>query len=475
MLTKQSIEFATAANPESVLLRHLAEAVSCSGDRGAARWRPGRRLNLLLSGYFGAGNVGSDMRTGEILRHVRFLLGETQVEFSALALSAALDGEVYRDVRNAPTAGYIPDSILSAVTEHDGVLACEGSMFKSTFSDVLSAAMGGSLGMAVAQKKLAVGYGAEIGSMNEQLREFVQKNVGQALILCRNETSKHTAVSLGLRAQSGADTAWTFQAASRERAVELLKTWGWNGSDPVLIVCPIHPFWWPVRPDPRMALAMHRTGEHRERAYGALFFHTDSSEIQLKYRRYIDGLAQAVRRLAARVGAFTLVLGMERVDRQACVDLTQRLELRHAAVLGADYTVAEVIAVLRASSLLVSSRFHALVGAMPAAVPSVGVSMDERIGNLFGDLGQRERVVPVDAEDLDRRILSAVDSLDPGAVAAASHKALASAIRSIGEMGLAFTDEVGRVYPEFPVPQRQRSWEAHVPPLPEEIRNMLFN
>lgn len=41
-------------------------------------------------------------------------------------------------------------------------------------------------------------------------------------------------------------------------------------------------------------------------------------------------------------------------------------------------------AVLRASDLLLSSRFHALVGAMPGAVPSIDVSRDERIDNLFG-------------------------------------------------------------------------------------------
>lgn len=39
---------------------------------------------------------------------------------------------------------------------------------------------------------------------------------------------------------------------------------------------------------------------------------------------------------------------------------------------------------------------------MPAAVPSIWVSMDERINNLFSDAAQKDRIIPTEAPDLEQ-------------------------------------------------------------------------
>lgn len=472
MINKQAIEFALSPDPDGTLLKHLGQALDAARPLVTPRWQPGQPLRLLLSGYFGAGNVGSDMRSGEILRQLRHLLGE-EVQFSALAVSPELAEGMYEGVTCLPTDVYTADFLIDSVNHHHGVIACEGSMFKSTFSDVLSAIMAGTLGLASAHGKLAVGYGAEVGSMNPRLRTFVQSHTGEALILCRNGASLRAAQALSLRCRAGADTAWTFRAAPPERAGALLRARGWNGSDPVLAVCPVNPFWWPVRASPRMVLEMQKTGAHRELSYRSPFFHADSPEIRSAYAHYLDQLALTVSALARERNAFPVIVGMERVDERACADLASRLGLSRAPMLGYQHLVPDVIAVLRASSLLISSRFHALVGAMPAGVPSIGISMDERIDNLFGDAGQDWRVVRADVPDLAARVMAAAKRLEPDAVASSARVTVALALQGIGQMGMDFCAELERCLPDYPLAPRAAHWEAHLPPLPSEIHELL--
>ena len=42
----------------------------------------------------------------------------------------------------------------------------------------------------------------------------------------------------------------------------------------------------------------------------------------------------------------------------------------------------EMVSILRACEMMVSSRYHGMVTAMPGLVPSAGVTMDERIQNM---------------------------------------------------------------------------------------------
>src|SRR5690606_2479788 len=135
------------------------------------------------------------------------------------------------------------------VHQQHGVIACEGSMFKSKFANALSTMMVGSLGLASAEGKLAVGYGGEAGSMDPSLEDLVRSYCQEALIITRNDESCTRLAKLGLRSKRGTDTAWTFDPGDPGRAQALLERAGWDGRTPVLAIAPINAFWWPVNPD----------------------------------------------------------------------------------------------------------------------------------------------------------------------------------------------------------------------------------
>ena len=453
-------EFLTSQSPERTLLRHLA----------ACRFEPrtaiaGRPLRLLLAGYSGAGNVGAEMRTAEIRRQISALLG-TRVAFHALSTSSSLPPDTLPRVKCVPLAGYLPATLQAAVDDVDAVVACEGSMFKSTFSNVLSGVMACALGGARRAGKLAVGYGAEIGAMDDVLEPFVRESVGDALVLCRNDESLRRGLGLGLRAELGADTAWSFDAASREDSAHTLKRLGWNGVSPIVAVCPINPFWWPVRPFPSLRV----TAANRHLHYGSIFFHAHSGARQHAYRVYLVQLAEAVQAIATARGAFVLVVAMERVDRIACNELSALLSVPCAKLVGADYPVRIVVGALRLAALLLSSRFHALVGAMPGHVPSIGVSMDERIANLLRT--EPERVLSASSPTLARDIVQACEELDPARVAAHSTECVRLGLRLQAHMGRRFVEELRCIYPDFDVPdpaqpQLSRAWLPRLSPVLE--------
>ncbi len=466
-------DFLASPDPEQTFIEHL-EAFAERSERGEGVWRPGEPLRLLLAGYSGAGNVGTEMRTGEILRQLRHLLGETQVEFTSLSMSSTLPEDVLPNVSCLRLAGgYIPEVVLTATRAHHGTIACEGSMFKSTFANVLSAIMAGTLGMASRAGKLSVGYGAEVARMDPMLESFVRQQAHEALIVCRNEASYQAAQALDLRASCGTDTAWTFQAAPPARAEALLRAKGWNGSDRLLIVCPMNPFWWPVRPSPKMAIELQRNGSHRDRHFASAFFHAASPEITRKYQTYISQLAMAVRELCQTMQAFPVLVAMDRVDRRACQDLGTALQSSIATIIGCELPVADVMSVLRRSDLLVSSRFHALVGAMPAGVPSIGIAMDERIRNLLSGSGQADRLIAADDPDLGQRVCDIAKHLDRSQVETTSRATVGTAIKALGHMGQAFAEEVRRVLPDFPLPDRPAAWQAHVAAIPADVQVFL--
>jgi hypothetical protein len=112
---------------------------------------------------------------------------------------------------------------------------------------------------------------------------------------------------------------------------------------------------------------------------------------------------------------------------------------------------------------------------MPGGVPSIGVTMDERIHNLMYERGHEELLFTVDDEGLEERLLAAMR----GAWRERErlrHEVMAfvpGQIRRMGEMGIAFNDEVQRVHPEFPVRDVPRTFEHFLPPLSPELQRLM--
>src|SRR6202045_1423955 len=258
---------------------------------GAGRsWRPGEKLSLLFAGYNGTRNTGSDVRVEEMLRQGRGGLGGKKLALSGMSQNLSLSNGYFGDARQVFLPDIYPPFLFREVRKHHGVIACEGSMFKSKFADALTTMFIGALGIASAESKLSVGYGAEAGYMNPMLEKMCARYCRRSLIITRNEESQAVLSKLGVASEAGTDTAWTFEPHPPEFGRNALIDAGWDGGTPVLTVCPINPFWWPVTPSTPKFLAHALFRAYQESHYRTIYFHKSGSEVEDAYKTYLAAL-----------------------------------------------------------------------------------------------------------------------------------------------------------------------------------------
>ena len=138
------------------------------GKRGSRE----KSLNYSLPAITARATTGADVRVEEMLRQVRRVLGDDNLALSVLSQNFESSRGYFGDSRQVFLPDIYPPFLFREVRRHHGVIACEGSMFKSKFADALTTMFIGALGIASAENKLSVGYGAEAGYMNPLLEKM---------------------------------------------------------------------------------------------------------------------------------------------------------------------------------------------------------------------------------------------------------------------------------------------------------------
>ena len=437
-------------------------------------WKPGEKLKLLFAGYNGTRNTGADVRVEEMLRQLRHILGGERVEFSVMSQNFKRSRGYFAGTRQVKLPDVFPPFLYREVPHHHGVVACEGSMFKSKFANALTTMMIGSLGIAAAMNRLSVGYGAEAGHMDPTLGRMVRRFCRDSLIITRNEESMDVLRKLGVSTELGTDTAWTFEPLGPEYGTKILRESGWDGRKPVLVVCPINPFWWPVEASLFKYAARTLTGAYKDSQYRTVYFHTWGANEAAAYEHYLGSIARAVSAFRERHGVMVVVAAMERLDAKACYQLSDRLG-GVPVLTSDDYDMYQLVSILRACHLMVSSRYHGIVTAMPARVPSAGVTMDERIRNLMRERGQMNLLLEVDEPELEPKLLHILETLrrDTEPIREGIARTVARNLKVMARMGMHFEEQVQHTYPEFPIRTGAYSWEDYLPPLGPGLRALV--
>ena len=437
-------------------------------------WHPGEKLKLLFAGYNGTRNMGSDVRVDEMLRQIRHVLGPENVDCTVMTQNFKFSQGYFAGSAQVHLPDIFPPFLSHEVPKHHGVVACEGSMFKSKFANALTTMMIGSLGIAAAQNKLSVGYGAEAGHMDPPIRKMCARYCRNSLVITRNEESRTVLRELGVPTELGTDTAWTFEPHPAEYGRKALRGVGWDGTTPVFVVCPINPFEWPVRASVAKFAAHSLTGAYKNSHYRSVYFHNSGSEAERAYRHYLSSIANAVDAFRKQRPVFVVLVATERLDVRPANKISEKLG--GVPVLSSDeYNIYELVSILRECHMMASSRYHGIVTSMPGLVASAGITMDERIRNLMRERGHEELLMNVDDPDLEQRLLFALNKLatEREAIAGAIGKTVVRNLKVMARMGVYFEEEVRRRYPEFPTRKGEWSWEDYLPPMSSGLHKLI--
>ena len=441
---------------------------------GGKRWNPGEKLKLLFAGYNGTRNMGSDVRVEEMLRQIRHILGAERVDFSVMSQNFDFSRGYFEGTRQVHLPDIFPPFLASEVPQHDGVVACEGSMFKSKFANALTTMMIGSLGIAAAQNKLSVGYGAEAGHMDPLVAKMCGRYCRNSFVITRNEESRGVLRQLGVPTELGTDTAWTFEPRPPEYGRSVLQKLGWDGRTPVLVVCPINPFEWPVRASVAKYAVHGLTGAFKDSHYRTVYFHNSGPAAEQAYQKYWMAIANAVDAFRKRKNVFIILAATERLDARPARKIAERLG--SVPVLTSDeYSMYELVSVLRSCHMMASSRYHGIVTSMPGLVPSAGITMDERIRNLMRERGHQDLLMTVDDPELEEKLLAALEKLssEGESIADGIARTVVRNLKVMARMGVYFEEEVQRRYPEFQTRRGEWSWEDYLPPISGGLRELV--
>jgi len=437
---------------------------------GGTRWQPGEKLKLLFAGYNGTRNTGSDVRVNEMLRQIRHVLGPENVYFSVMTQDFDRTKDYFEGTKQVFLPDVFPPFLYRETRKNHGVVACEGSMFKSKFANALTTMMIGSLGFASSENKLSIGYGAEAGHMDKLISDMCARFVHDSLVITRNPESQTVLGKLGISTELGTDTAWTFVPHPDAYGRKALRNAGWDEKTPVLILCPIHPFVWPVKASIAKYLARVTTGAYKDSQYRTVYFHASGAESDRKFKHYIDGFVTSTRAFQQRHKVFTVLAATEHLDAVACRAIAQQIP-GLPIFTSDDFDMYQLVSILRQASYMVSSRYHGIVTCMPSLVASAGVTMDERIRNLMRERGHNHLCVSVDDPDLSPKMLQMMETLvaDSQSIRQGIGDTVVRNLKVMARMGVIFEDLMRRQYPEFPLRGGVRSWEEYLPPLSENL------
>lgn len=370
-----------------VWLSGFAKPLSHLGLFHYDEWQKGKKLKILLVGYNGARNTGADARVVALTQQLEEAFGANEAELTVMTLDTGnVAGYFSERIHLYKFTTIFFFSLLRAASNAHVAVLCEGSTLTRTFADALCVFYCEAAGIMRRQGKPCIAYGSDVGRVDGWLARLSREMMSDTYFMVRTEASLQNLKNIGLNGHVGTDTAWTFQTPDGEEwAQQQLLNDGWDGVKPLLGVAVINPFCWPVRPSLWRWLRSAATGDHSQQ-YDKMYFFSTSEERTRKYQRYLQEMAAAVGRYQQEHDAFVVIIGMEKLDTEACLAIEKKLCGPHALYTSLSCNVFQMTGLLRRLTVLVTSRYHAAVLSMEAKIPIVAASFDGRLDGVIREI-----------------------------------------------------------------------------------------
>jgi hypothetical protein len=278
---------------------------------------------------------------------------------------------------------------------------------------------------------------------------------------------------MGFKSSIGTDTAWTFNPESNGWArKELMEKTGLDGKKPIMGVCVINPFWFPVKPD-IVRWVKRDNKKDPDHHYEKYYFYSKSPEREQAFRHYVDSIAHTVDIFSKKIDAHVIIVAMDSSDNVPSLIFKEKL-ITPAHIFYSDlYDAYKITALLRSLSVLITSRYHARVLSMPGGIPSIAVSFDERLYNLLEETGHLEDCyIKADDTNLGDLLMEKLERLweNREQFSREISDTIPSYLRKMADMGAVFRKFVQGNFPLFKLPPEPDDWMGylHVMPSGEE-------
>lgn len=341
---------------------------------------------ILLVGYNGANNTGAEALLLADIADVRAVFGPG----ARLTIPALEPANLARYVRDLPGVEIIPMPMifLSAtrhlVAQHDLVVLVEGATYMDSSASALLWYFMWATRCAHAAGKPCLAYAVDAGELKPHNRWLVRRTAPTTdLIVVRSKAAADRLHALGVdtRIEVTADNGFRFEPRAAD-ARWLQETWPEGGSAPVGIACVDYNLW-PV---------VIRPWGRRADCYRWPYYFSRSPARRAATAALADGYAQLADMIFERHGRSIALICMEELDEMLAARIHARMvHADRARMFSARrHDASQMTALLRSLGALVTSRYHASVLSLAAAVPQVAVQQDLRLSTLFAEMGLPE-------------------------------------------------------------------------------------
>ncbi len=397
--------------------------LAVTDDRGSGGPGNGGPPKVLLVGYNGANNTGSESRLLSIIDDVRAVLGPDTV----ITIPTLNQANLCRYIEETPTLRIAPipsiywGALKRLVRANDIMLLVEGSCYMDTWTSALLWAFLWSTRQAAANGRPSMAYAVDSGNLSPANLKRVRRDASRTdLIVTRTQAAADRLAGFGVTApiQVTADTSFTFQMDPAHEGI-LGRLWPEAEGRPVAGIAPVDFYMWPV---------IIRPIGRRADEYKWPYYFSRSRERTEATAKLAKGLARQATKMIEEHGRHVALVCMEGLDEtiarqvEGMVDRRDRVRVFSAC----DYNASEMQGILKGLDTLITSRYHSAVLSSPAGVPVVAIGHDPRVEDLLRDMNiYKTNFIPHAAEDLFERLEDKVERVlaDPAPEREAVRKA----------------------------------------------------
>lgn len=345
-------------------------------------------LKVLLVGYNGANNTGSEARLLSIIEDLRRILGpNTEITVPTLNeknLRRYLEEDEHLHIAPIPSIFFF--AIDELVKNHDLVLLVEGSCYMDTWTSALLWAFLWATHSAHRQKKPCIAYAVDAGELSSLNSCLVRKEASKTdLIITRTEHAARRLKKIGVSAPitSTADSAFTFQEDPDDHDL-LEKIWSESPVDPgigegVVGLAVVDFSLWPV---------VIRPWGQKKNLYKWPYYFSRSKDRKKLQEKLVEGWSREADRIIEKYGKKIALICMEELDQSLAEDIHQKMRNKDRCIIisSKKYNASQMTSMLCKLDLLVTSRYHAAVLSLRSRVPQIAVGHDPRLTSLYQDI-----------------------------------------------------------------------------------------
>lgn len=363
---------------------------------------------VLLLGYSGANNTGSEALLAADIADMRTVLGPdaliTVPSINPANLRRYVQENAHLQIAYLPTI-FFP-ALRNLVREHDLIFLVEGSTYMDTWTSAMLWAYLWTTHVADQMDKPCMAYAVDAGEIKSSLnRRLVRSEASETdLIVARAQAAADRLRGWGVTApiEVTADNAFTFQPDPADAGF-LRREWPEAGAK-VVGLAMVDFYLFPV---------VWRLWGPQEDCYKWPLYFSHTNERTRASEALADNYAQLADRLVTEHGASVALICMEELDERIANKVLSRMKCADRARIfsSRQHNASRMTSTLRGLDALLTSRYHACVLSMAAQVPQMAVGHDLRLKSIYAELGLEDNFVDCHSPTMQADIADRMDSL----------------------------------------------------------------